>query len=358
MKRYCAFRPGELWLDDNGIPINAHGGGILRHGGCFYWYGEHKIGGREGNRAHVGVHVYESEDLYNWCDRGIALDIRDGRIPELPPGCVIERPKVLEAAATGRFVMYFHFESGAGYRDAATGIAVAERPEGPFRLLRIARPNPGVWPLNTPEWMRSPALIDETRRVMDCVHCGRDERTKSLSILGACLPEGQESRDMTLFLDDDGRGWHVYSSEHNSTVHLAELSGDFESWSGRYRRILPFRWTEGIALFKRRGRYWMIGSGCTGWKPNPGRSAVAASLDGPWEELGNPAVDEGGDTTYGGQSTFVLKLDEDHFILMLDLWRPENAIDGRYLWLPVRFDGARPVVHAPEEWSLEQYLSK
>ena len=40
---------------------------------CYYWFGEHKIEGEAGNRAHVGVHVYSSEDLYNWQDRGIAL---------------------------------------------------------------------------------------------------------------------------------------------------------------------------------------------------------------------------------------------------------------------------------------------
>ena len=26
---YNNFRPGELWLDNNGVHINAHGGGIL-----------------------------------------------------------------------------------------------------------------------------------------------------------------------------------------------------------------------------------------------------------------------------------------------------------------------------------------
>lgn len=34
------FRPGELWGDTNGNHINAHGGGILRHGGRWYWFGD------------------------------------------------------------------------------------------------------------------------------------------------------------------------------------------------------------------------------------------------------------------------------------------------------------------------------
>src|SRR4051812_3672511 len=40
-----AFHPGDRWLDNHNLPINAHGGGILLHDGFFYWYGEHKISG-------------------------------------------------------------------------------------------------------------------------------------------------------------------------------------------------------------------------------------------------------------------------------------------------------------------------
>jgi hypothetical protein len=38
--------PGELWLDNHGVPINAHGGGLIFHQGRYYWFGEHKIEGR------------------------------------------------------------------------------------------------------------------------------------------------------------------------------------------------------------------------------------------------------------------------------------------------------------------------
>jgi hypothetical protein len=40
-----SFHPGELWKDNNGIHINAHGGGVLFHKGTYYWYGEHKVSG-------------------------------------------------------------------------------------------------------------------------------------------------------------------------------------------------------------------------------------------------------------------------------------------------------------------------
>ena len=71
------FATGEPWLDNNGVMINAHGGGMLFDGGIYYWFGEHKVEGKKGNSAWVGVHCYSSEDLYNWKDEGIALKVSD-----------------------------------------------------------------------------------------------------------------------------------------------------------------------------------------------------------------------------------------------------------------------------------------
>ena len=71
------IRPGALWHDTAGHVINAHGGGVLFDRGVYWWYGEHKVYGRAGNKAHVGVHVYSSADLVNWDDRGIALAVSE-----------------------------------------------------------------------------------------------------------------------------------------------------------------------------------------------------------------------------------------------------------------------------------------
>ena len=64
--------PGALWTDDRGWPINAHGGGLLKYGGKYYWYGEYKVGETilpswatwECYRTDVtGVSCYSSKDL-------------------------------------------------------------------------------------------------------------------------------------------------------------------------------------------------------------------------------------------------------------------------------------------------------
>lgn len=71
------------------------------------------------------------------------------------------------------------------------------------------------------------------------------------------------SRDMTLFVDDDGKAYHIYSSEENLTLHIAELTDDYLQHSGRYIRIFPGGHNEAPALFKKDNMYWMITSGCT-----------------------------------------------------------------------------------------------
>ena len=151
---------------------------------------------------------------------------------------------------------------------------------------------------------------------------------------------GQMSRDMTLFVDDDGKAYHIYSSEDNLTLQIAELSDDYLSHTGKYIRIFPGGHNEAPAIFKKDGIYWMITSGCTGWEPNKARLLTATSILGEWKQLPNPCVGENADKTFGGQSTYVLPLQgtEKQFIFMADSWRPESLADSRYIWLPVRFD--------------------
>jgi hypothetical protein len=43
---------------------------------------------------------------------------------------------------------------------------------------------------------------------------------------------------------------------------------------------------------------------------------------------------------------------KDAFIYMSDRWTPENAIDGRYVWLPISFEDDRPVIRWHDEWDL------
>ena len=144
-----SFKPGAIWKDDQGVHINAHGGGVIFHEGTYYWFGEHKVAGHAGNRAQVGVHVYSSKDLTNWKDEGIALEVSDDPQSDIAKGCILERPKVIYNAKTKKFVMWFHLElKGQGYNAARSGIALSDTPAGPCTFVRSIVRKSGHWPLN------------------------------------------------------------------------------------------------------------------------------------------------------------------------------------------------------------------
>jgi hypothetical protein len=223
----------------------------------------------------------------------------------------------------------------ADYAAARSGVAVSASPTGPFKYLGSFRPNAGVWPDNaTPE----------------------DKLAGKPNYLARDFVKGQMARDMTVFVDDDGKAYQFYSSEENPTMHVSLLTPDYLRPAGKYRRIFIGRSMEAPAVFKRQGKYYFIASGCTAWKPNSARCAVSDSPWGPWEELGNPSVGPQADITFNSQSTFVLRVQgaKPAYIFMADRWNEWDLADSRYVWLPIEFaaDG-KPVLHSHEQWSLE-----
>ena len=349
----CAERvtiyPGQLWLDTEERVINAHGGGMLLHRGTYYWFGEHKSA--HSNSALEGITCYSSTNLVDWTSHGIALAVTDSVGAPLERGCVMERPKVIYCEATGEFVMYFHLElKNRGYAAAECGVAVSSSPTGPYRLISHGRVNPGVWPSDLAEANRSRNFDTSQAWWTDA---WRSDVADGM-IVSRDLEGGQMARDQQLFVDDDGKAYHIYSSEENLTLHIAELTADYRSHTGKYVRVDPCGHNEAPALFKHNGTYYMITSGCTGWAPNAARLFTAPSILGPWTRHGNPCRGSRADVTFGGQSTYILPLPDGSFLFMADVWHPENPIDGRYLWLPIEWgtDGL-PQLHCHSSFAIE-----
>lgn len=338
------FSPGELWLDTDGHPINAHGGGILFSGGTYYWYGEFKSGKTflpECNKSwggtrvdSIGVSCYSSTNLYDWKNEGIVLPASDDTQSDLYKGKVLERPKVIYNKTTKQFVMWMHIDS-MDYSAARSGVAVSETPTGPFKYLGSFRPNAGVWPEN---------------------FTGIDAAAGQTNALVRDREGGQMARDMTVFVDDDQKAYLFYSSEENPTMHVSLLSDDYLRPADEYSRIFIGRSMEAPAVFKHGGKYYIIASGCTAWAPNAARSAVADNILGPWIELGNPCIGRDAANTFHSQSTFVLAVQgrPDTFIFMADRWSQWDLPGSRYVWLPLEFNNdGKPVLDWHDHWSLE-----
>ncbi len=341
-KESAKIMPGEIWLDTDGNFINAHGGGMLIYNNTYYWYGEMKSGetytpecNKEwgGTRVDVtGVSCYSSKDLINWQYEGNVLPVvTDNPGHDLHTSKVVERPKVVYNAKTKKFVMWMHIDS-MDYSKASSGVATSDSPTGPFTYIGSTRPNAGFWPLDV------------------------SEDDKKDGNLAEDFETGQMARDMTIFVDDDGKAYHFYSSENNVTQHIAELSDDYLSHTGKYKRLFIDRSMEAAAVFKREGKYYFMASGCTAWDPNPARLAVAENIWGPWEELDNPCVGENAELTFISQSTYVIPVQggKDAFIFMADRWNKDDLKDSRYIWLPIEFGDKDSVsIKWHDEWDLD-----
>jgi len=274
---------GEQFTDTSGAPVHAHGGGVVKVGAYYYWFGENR--NPDGTFRYVSA--YRSADLRNWEFRNHVLT--QSSAAELQVAN-IERPKVIYNARTGQFVMWMHKENGRDYGEARAAVAVSSTVDGNYTYL------------------------------------------------GSFRPLGHMSRDITAFVDDDGTGYMISAADENYDLHIYRLTPDYTNvaalvhmWDGDHR--------EAPALFKRNGVYFMLTSGATGWRPNQARYATATSITGPWSGWQNVADS----TTYGSQPAFVLPIQGSQgtsYLYMGDRWAgawggPVN--DSRYVWLPIRF---------------------
>lgn len=295
--------PGKLWLDTDQNPIQAHGGGMLIFNDTYYWYGENKAGESwlpacniewDGYRVNaIGINCYSSKDILNWKNEGIVLPaVKDNPDHDLHTSRVIERPKVIFNCYTNQFVMWMHIDS-MDYQNARIGVAMSDSPTGPF------------------------------------------------SYQGSMRPDNSDSRDMTVFQDNDGKAYLIYSSAWNSELHISLLTDDYLKPAGYYTKAfvteVKNQGPESPVIFKYQNRYYMIMSHCTGWDPNPAEYAVAESIMGHWKSMGNPCVGPGANTTFNSQGTYVFQLVDQpgSFIFMADRWNKKDLKNSRYVWLPI-----------------------
>jgi hypothetical protein len=292
------IKPGEVWPDNRGQHIQAHGGGIIKLNGAYYWFGEDRSQGLDPAKRYVSC--YFSPDLAHWTFRNQVIQITD---PEnFGPRWVLERPKVFYNARTKKFVMYMHVDD-AKYQVARVGVAISDTVDGNYRYLNSFR------------------------------------------------PLGHESRDIGQFIDDDGSAYLIFEDRPVKGFHIAKLSDDYLTVDREMSLIkAPL---EGGAVVHYKEFYYVVGSALTGWAPNPNKYATAATLEGPWSEFQDIAPPE--TKTYGSQSTMLLKITgakATTVIFMGDIWKPKAQWDSRYLWMPLQIGNGKLWLPEPKPWTL------
>ncbi len=182
------------------------------------------------------------------------------------------------------------------------------------------------------------------------------------------------ARDMNLFVDADGAGYILYASEENATMYISRLNEDYtdiaardeEAVEGRdFTRNMVGESREAPAIFRYKDRYYLMTSGCTGWKPNQARYYIADSPMGPWTSMGDPCVEDVNKNTFQTQSTCIFPVDaaKGKFIYMGDRWLTPDMGgelgDSRYVWLPVEFgENYLMTLREYSNWTLDELEGK
>lgn len=359
---YDAFHPGEVWLDTEGTPIQAHGGQIQKlpvkneatgeMEEKWWWVGEDKTLGYRG-----GICAYSSEDLYNWQFEGVIMrnvntreqldteeyftSLYEGYTKEQLDNVylsindstsIIERPKLIYNEKTDKYLLWFHADeptadSDASYAAACAGVAVSDSPAGPFRFIDRYR-------LNV---------------------CPEDQEDMYPQSRGM-------ARDMNLFTDEDGTAYIIYSSEENLTIYISKLNEEYDYlcttpekavYGVDFIRLYPGAQREAPAMIKKDGTYYLMTSGATGWNPNKARYWRADEIFGDWEDMGDPCIGDENETTFASQSTCIFEADNGEYIYMGDRWNSDDLAASRYVWLPVTFtEQGEMSLKWQDEWRL------
>jgi len=224
--------PGAIWPDDRGEHVQAHGGGVIRVGDTYFWFGEQRAQGLDRSKCYVSC--YSSHDLAHWTFRKNVLEQSD---PEnFGPRWILERPKVFYNATTKKYVMYMHIDgpaagSSSGYQLACVGVATSDTVDGDYQYIRSFR------------------------------------------------PLGKESRDIGQFIDDDGTAYLIFEERPAHGFRIAKLSADYLDVETSVAFVqAPL---EGGAVVHYDGLYYAVGSHLTSWAPNPNLYATAPRLEGP-----------------------------------------------------------------------------
>jgi hypothetical protein len=125
-----------------------------------------------------------------------------------------------------------HAHGGGNYGMARAALVVSDKATGPYSYVGSFRPNKGVLPFGLdPGAAPDPIRIKNRNKWKEVAVAGDFVRRD--------LEGGQMSRDMTLFVDDDRKGYLLSSGEDNLTLQLHESTDDYRGFSGKWTRILP-----------------------------------------------------------------------------------------------------------------------
>ncbi|MDX6282910.1 MAG: hypothetical protein QOH03_3981 [Kribbellaceae bacterium] len=301
-----------FWKDTAGNPIYSQGGGVLKVGSTYYWYGvkyggavsyfNNPAGGKNNNYSFDAITTYSSTDLVHWKFEGNAMTSSD------VGGGWVGRVGVSRNPTTGKYVLVTQGDGGEAF-------GVSSTPNGHFAKAG-------------------------TQATIANVTTGK-------------------SGDQSVFTDDDGKAYLVFSnSSGRSHLYVAPLrTSDFlhvEAAKNIANSSAGGR--EGNIMFKNAGTYYFCSSDLHGWNASHTYCISSRNIMGPYS---SEFVLQGTDADFSHVTqtglAFSVTGSTGSFVMFGgDRWSDfaGNGL-GYNDWVPVTFNGATPVFHSLNQWNVD-----
>lgn len=214
---------------------------IVYHDTVFLYTGHDTASATATNYKMPDWHVFSSTDMVNWKDYGALLS----------PGTFSWATGDAYAAQCiyrdGKFYWYvatFHKEDENSKGGAAIGVAVSDRPTGPFK-----------------DAIGKALIVNEM--TTDMKHSWDDI-------------------DPTVFIDDDGQAYMFWG---NGSCRWIKLKNNMIEMQDSIHTFKPKNYIEGPWVYKRNGLYYLVYAS-VGTKPEMIEYCTATNMEGPWEYRG------------------------------------------------------------------------
>ena len=302
-----------FWKDTSGNPIYSQGGGVLKVGSTYYWYGakyngavsyyNNPGGGKNGDTSFSAITCYSSTDLVHWKFEGNSMTASD-----LGGGGWVGRVGIMHNPSTGKYVLISQLNSELMF-------ATSSSPTGHFTLAG-------------------------TQTSIGNVSTGM-------------------SGDQSIFTDDDGKAYLAFSNKNGrSHLYVAPLrSSDFlhvDAATNIYNSSSGGR--EGNIMFKHGGTYYFCSSDLHGWNASHTYCITSTKVLGSYS---SEFVMQGTDNDFSHVTqtglAFTVTGSSGSFVVFGgDRWSDfaGNGI-GYNEWVPVTFNGTTPTFHSVSQWNVD-----
>ncbi len=302
-------------MDTSGNPVFSQGGGILKVGNTWYWYGVkyaeapvyyNNPTGKVSTCTFEAFTCYSSTDLVNWKFERI---IADRNTPGLSGTGWVGRCGVAYNKNTKKYVLVSQFQGNNG---SGLLFATCDTPNGAFAYNRI-------------------------------------QTDLSMFVNGG-------TGDQTVFQDDDGKAYLICSSvSGRSHLYVAPLREADFCGIDTAKEIYKGAGREGNCMFKYNGKYYFCSSDLHGWNASHCYVMEASNILGPYS---SEYVMNGTDlsfchTSQTGFFVTVTGASGSTVVFCGDRWSDfaGNGL-GYNVWCPLSFNGGVPTFNDLSKWNL------